>query len=130
MDGHQNQNLDRFSEQTFLLLKLARPNTGEHWAERVACAVGNVLGIPVAKVELALWDGKGATVSEEFKKKGQALIHGNELLHETDADYPLDVGKRRAITRAHTIEAIQDVLTNNAVMPPDTEEGSEFSAFG
>src|SRR5690554_5833556 len=35
------------------LFKNGRPNTGEHWAEKLAEVIGYTLGIPVAEVELA-----------------------------------------------------------------------------
>ena len=35
------------------LLKFPRPGTGEHWAEKVAAEVGNLIGVDCARVELA-----------------------------------------------------------------------------
>ena len=35
------------------LLKIPRPNTGEHWAEKVAAEIGHLVGIECAQVELA-----------------------------------------------------------------------------
>ena len=35
------------------LLKIPRPNTGEHWAEKVAAEIGHLAGIECARVELA-----------------------------------------------------------------------------
>lgn len=35
------------------LLKFPRPGTGEHWAEKVAAEVGNLIGVNCARVELA-----------------------------------------------------------------------------
>ena len=52
------------------LFKNPRENTGEHWAEKIAAEVANVLGIPHATVELA-----------EFQ------FHGNQLLARTTRGY-------------------------------------------
>ena len=35
------------------LLKIPRPNTGEHWAEKIAAEVGRLIGVDCAQVELA-----------------------------------------------------------------------------
>lgn len=32
------------------LFKFPRPNTGEHWAEKIAAEVANLLGIPQARI--------------------------------------------------------------------------------
>ena len=39
------------------LLKIPRPNTGEHWAEKVASEIGHLVGIECARVELARYYG-------------------------------------------------------------------------
>ena len=40
-------------DETRWLLKFPRPDTGEHWAEKVAAEVGNLIGVNCAKIELA-----------------------------------------------------------------------------
>ena len=35
------------------LLKIPRPNTGEHWAEKIAAEIGSLIGVECAQVELA-----------------------------------------------------------------------------
>ena len=35
------------------LLKVPRPNTGEHWAEKIAAELGRLIGVNCAQVELA-----------------------------------------------------------------------------
>ncbi|MCY4662203.1 MAG: hypothetical protein OXF93_20730 [Acidobacteria bacterium] len=35
------------------LLKIPRPNTGEHWAEKIAAEIGGLIGVDCAQVELA-----------------------------------------------------------------------------
>ena len=48
------------------LLKIPRDGTGEHWAEKIAFEIGLLLGVNVARVELARYGGKQATVCESF----------------------------------------------------------------
>lgn len=48
------------------LLKIPRDGTGEHWAEKIAFEIGRLLGVNVARVELARYRGKQATVCESF----------------------------------------------------------------
>ena len=48
------------------LLKFPRPNTGEHWAEKIAAEVGRLIDIDCARVELANCDGELATICESF----------------------------------------------------------------
>lgn len=64
------------------LFKEARPNTGEDWAEKVAAELARIIGMEAAEVELASFAGKRGCVSKNFidRSKGEALVHGNELL--------------------------------------------------
>ena len=48
------------------MLKFARPNTGEHWAEKIAAEIGNLIGVDCARVELADCGGELVTVCESF----------------------------------------------------------------
>ena len=48
------------------LLKFPRPNTGEHWAEKIAAEVGKLIGVDCAPVELADCGGELVTVCESF----------------------------------------------------------------
>ena len=53
-------------EPNLWLLKFPRPNTGEHWAEKIAAEVGNLVGVDCARVELADCGGELVTVCESF----------------------------------------------------------------
>ena len=53
-------------EPNVWLLKFPRPNTGEHWAEKIAAEVGNLIGVDCARVELADCSGELVTVCESF----------------------------------------------------------------
>ena len=58
--------LPRVSEPHLWLLKFPKGKRGDHWAEKVAYEVGNLVGISCARVELAECDGRCATVCESF----------------------------------------------------------------
>lgn len=67
------------SEGRFLY-KEGRPNTGENWAEKVACELASALGIAHANYELAEWKGRKGIISPTFVPESGRLIHGNELI--------------------------------------------------
>lgn len=64
------------------LFKLARPNTGEDWAEKVASEIAKRLVIETAQVELAEFEGQRGCLCQSFLKADDSwtLIHGNEVL--------------------------------------------------
>jgi len=71
------------------LFKEARPNTGEDWAEKVAAELAKLLEVNSAQVELAAYVGRRGCISKNFiaRDKGEALIHGNEILAVHVAHY-------------------------------------------
>ncbi len=70
------------------LFKRSRPNTGEDWAEKVACELCSLLNIPHAEYNLATWQGESGVVATSFVPSGGRLVHGNELLAGMDKSYP------------------------------------------
>ena len=69
------------------LFKWPRPETGEHWAEKIAAEVAKVLGVPHATTELAEFQDQRGSVSGSFVSNGQELWHGNQIMEWTVADY-------------------------------------------
>ena len=53
------------------LLKYPRPNTGEHWAEKIAAEVGKLVGVDCARVELADCGDELVTVCESFEPENR-----------------------------------------------------------
>ena len=53
-------------EPKLWLLKFPRPNTGEHWAEKIAAEVGRLIEVDCARVELADCGGELVTICESF----------------------------------------------------------------
>lgn len=74
-------------DNTNCLFKYPRPNTGEHWAEKIAAEVASVIGITHAKVELAQFQGERGSVTESFAHGGRVLHHGNQMLEVTVDGY-------------------------------------------
>ena len=69
------------------LFKHPRENTGEHWAEKIAADVAEVLGVPHAAVELAEFEGQRGSASRSFAIDGYELWHGNQIMDWTIEGY-------------------------------------------
>lgn len=59
--------------------------TGEHWAEKIAAEIAELMGVPHARVELAVLNGHPGSLSQRFTQLSRAgvsveLEHGNALL--------------------------------------------------
>lgn len=91
------------------LFKYPRPDTGEHWAEKIAAEVAGLLGISCARVELADCQGRRGSVSKSFTTAGKGLVHGNELLEILLGDY--DPEKRYHQSR-HTLGNVLETLAD------------------
>jgi hypothetical protein len=53
---------------------------GEDWAEKLSAEMGALLGVPTAKVELAIRDGRRGSISLDLKPDGWELHAGAVLL--------------------------------------------------
>lgn len=102
--------------ETDWLFKYPRPDTGEHWAEKIAAEVAGLLGVSCARVELAVCQGVRGSVSESFTSADKDLVHGNELLEILLGDY--DPEKRRHQSR-HTLGNILETLETLENYGPD-----------
>jgi hypothetical protein len=69
----------RYQDEMWLF-KEARPNTGEHWAEKVASEIAVLLKLPTHEVRIARYEGHIGCAVKSFLKKDQTLVHGNEVL--------------------------------------------------
>ncbi len=96
------------------LFKYPRPNTGEHWAEKIAAEVASVLGIRHAKVELAQFEGDYGSVTESFARSGRALYHGNQMLKWIVSGYE---PKRRFRQSQHTLANIFEGMDRVFIRP-------------
>lgn len=120
------------------LYKASRPGSGEHWAEVLAAALAEILGLPHAHYELARWRDKSGienagVVTRRFTPDGFDLVHGNELLAERDPSYPA-AGARYVRTQEHTIEAVRNAMATDVGLPlnwtPPQDVRSPADVFG
>ncbi len=92
-----------------LLFKYPRGDSGEHWAEKIAAEVAEILGIEHAIVELAVFEGRKGSTTRSFTNVGigTVLIHGNQLLESAVRNY--DPNKKFGQS-SHTLENIWKAL--------------------
>jgi hypothetical protein len=91
------------------LFKRGRKNTGENWAEKFACELAAVLGVPHAYYELArCGDDLGVSTPNFVPRRGR-LVHGNEVLAVTK-EYKQARDARFYQSRAHTITLVLSML--------------------
>ncbi len=93
---------------------------GDDWAERVACGVARVLGIPAAPVELAVERAHGqiryGTVCRSVLQEEESLINGDELMGEVGIR--VSRGHRELYTVEAVFKALEDIHP-----PPHVEAG-------
>lgn len=97
------------------LFKIGRPNTGENWAEKVACELCALLGLPHAHYELAVWKQQKGILSENIVPPDGRLVPGNELLSEIHTTYP---ATQRYHVKDHTLGRIFTLLSSPEYMLP------------
>lgn len=118
------------------LCKIGRPNTGENWAEKVACEISKLIGIPCANYELAVTDrGDDAVVTPRFLNNDEELIHGNMILSKTIENFPSQSSIQLRKYRINTVIACLKRLSPSVTPPvgfehsPSGEEQSIVDSF-
>ena len=96
------------------LFKYPQPDTGQHWAEKIAAEVADLLTIPHAKVELAVFLGERGSVTESFARGGRELTHGNQMLARAVRGYDPGGGFRQS---DHTLANIWEVMDRVFLKP-------------
>ena len=101
-----------------MLFKAEERGTGEDWAEKIACELTALLGLPHVHYELAfeLVGKTPGVVCENCAPAPVSLLLGNQLLLERDPGYPADASNRYKV-REHTVDAVAGVLRQLG-MPP------------
>lgn len=105
------------------LFKEGRPDTGDDWSEKVASELCDLLGLPHAMYDLAVWKGRRGVVCPTFVPEGGQLIHGNELLAEIVSEYPTRQSFR---VRQHTLHSVLAIVEDDRMRVPigwDTRPG-------
>ena len=105
------------------LFKAEDRGTGEDWAEKISCELARLLHLPHVEYELASETGTGTVgvVCANCAPSPRALVLGNELLLARDPSYPADGARYRV--RAHTVEAVADVLSRLGPPPRPWSDG-------
>jgi hypothetical protein len=85
------------------LFKFPQPNTGQHWAEKIAAEVAQAMGVLHAQVELAQFEETRGSATKSFARRGRELFHGNQLLSGFVVGYD---EARRFHQSEHTLENI------------------------
>lgn len=88
------------------LFKYPQPNTGQHWAEKIAAEIANALGVAHARVELAEFQGQRGSISESFVGRDAELVHGNQILALTVEGYD------RTVRFGQTDHSFENVWTS------------------
>jgi hypothetical protein len=103
-----------------MLFKAVDRGTGEDWAEKVACELCGLIGLPHVQYELAteLDSGMPGAVCESCAIAPMSLLLGNMLLLAIDPKYPA-VDVRKYKVQQHTVEAVTRALNILWLPPPD-----------
>lgn len=117
---------------TPVLFKEGRPNTGENWAEKIASKLCELLGLPHAEYDLAVWKETKGVVTRSFVPRGGRLLFGNELLvrfvkgyaaHRVYKQTQHTVSTVMAILHARTIELPIDYQSDAVILAADLFTG-------
>ncbi|MGH9429309.1 MAG: HipA domain-containing protein [Terriglobia bacterium] len=104
------------------LFKYCQPHTGQHWAEKIASEIAEVLGILHAHVDLAVFNGERGSLSESFARRGRSLFHGNQILAGKVIGYNPD---RRFRQSDHTLANILRALEGGFATPESARKSKE-----
>ncbi|MEZ9338703.1 HipA domain-containing protein [Vibrio splendidus] len=90
--------------------------TGEDWAEKIACELARLLGLPHAEYDLATHNGEQGIRTKKFTMEGDRLIAGNILIEDIVTNILNTVlePKQQSHTVARVISAMDFIIT----MPP------------
>lgn len=109
------------------LFKAEERGTGEDWAEKVACEISGLLGLPHVHYELAhdtTRDVPGVICANCASRPG-VLVLGNQLLLEIDPAYPADESRKYKV-REHTVASVSQCLAD--LQRPSAEWTSNLPA--
>ncbi|MGB3493208.1 MAG: hypothetical protein WBA57_10795 [Elainellaceae cyanobacterium] len=111
----------RNQESELCLYKKARPNTGEDWSEKIAAELSQLIGLPHADYELAVFRGDRGIISPSFLPKNGSLVPGNEVLAKLMPDYPKAIRSPSCHSINNIFQALKDpsVHLPTGWTPPD-----------
>lgn len=105
------------------LFKYSRDNTGEHWSEKCAAELCDLLEIPHAPYELAIAHERLGVITPNIIPHGHRMVMGNEVLHAQNAGYPSPLlqGERVVRVREHTVQRVLGCLDREHILPPASD---------
>ena len=96
------------------LLKIPRPRTGEHWAEKVTAEIGHLIGVDCAQVELAQYAAHAVLAAENGERRDdeQGREERPEYLATICKSFVPDErdGDRSILSAYHGVEVLQFVV--------------------
>lgn len=103
-----------------VLFKAEERGTGEDWAEKVACELAELIGLPHVHYDLAVENGTQTpgVICASCAPPPLQLVMGNQILPLLDNEYPTD-GKVKERAKAHTINAVATAI--GFLDPPPAE---------
>lgn len=85
------------------------PGKAEHVAEKISCEIARLLRVECADVELAEFQKWRGTIARDFRKSGEVLVHGNEIIAGRVTDYDPE---RKRRTSDHTWSRIRQAISS------------------
>ncbi|NEQ75195.1 MAG: HipA-like protein [Okeania sp. SIO2C9] len=101
-----------YHDELNYLYKKARPDTGEAWSEKIASELCELLDLPHAHYELAIFQGNLGIISPSFVPQNKTLILGNQILVKIDKSYPKFSPNNYRISE-HTLDIVVEAIANN-----------------
>ncbi|ENC9834674.1 HipA domain-containing protein [Vibrio fluvialis] len=89
---------------------------GEDWAEKVACELAKLLGIPHANYDLAVNGQERGIRSENFISQGESMVFGNQLIEHVVTNLlgeQLEEGQR-----SQTVPSVFAIMMHLITNPP------------
>jgi excisionase family DNA binding protein len=103
------------TENWQFLFKVGRDNTGDNWAEKVASELCELIRLPHAEYELAVWRKAKGVVSPTFVPVGAQLRPGNEILARIMHGYEV---KKRYKQRKHLLRLVMAIMEDKELKLP------------
>jgi len=100
---------------------------GEDWAEKAASHLAGLIGIPCARIELALWGEFAGSISLNLRPAPYQMQPGQVVLETAHAPGYVHHSKGK-LHPGHSLANIRDVLSG-AMPPPGCELPFDASAF-
>ena len=89
--------------------------TGEDWSEKVSSELCDLLALPHARYDFAIWRDKIGVISPRFVPVGGRLVAGNELLSSAFKRYPK---QQFYHVREHLLRRVLAIIKINRIQPP------------